>query len=119
MVEAVGLTTIEEPVLPLLQLYATPVLTVSVVVLPLHIILPPLITGDGNEITLTVTLSVAVHPLTSVTVTVYVVVKEGLTDISEVVLPLLQLYNTPPLAVSVAFVPVQIILLPLIVGLGN
>lgn len=57
--------------------------------------------------TVTVVLDVAVHPLADVTVTVYEVLADGETMEVELVLPLLQLYVPPPVAVSVAELPWQ------------
>jgi len=68
------------------------------------------ITGSG--FTVTVTCAVAVHPLLSVPVTVYVVVEEGVAVTEEPVEELrdadgLQVYVLAPLAVSVADAPLQ------------
>ena len=56
----------------------------------------------------TVTLAVFVHPFTSVPVTKYVVLTNGLTEIDETDSPLSQIYVFPPLAVIVAVEPLQI-----------
>jgi len=59
-------------------------------------------------LTVTVLEAVAVQPLAFVTVTVYVVVEPGDTVILVVVAPVLHEYVPPPLAVKVAFCPLQI-----------
>jgi hypothetical protein len=58
-------------------------------------------------LTVIVVVDVAVHPPVLVTVTVYVVVVDGATLMDDDVLPLLQRYEPPPVAVSVALAPVQ------------
>jgi hypothetical protein len=62
----------------------------------------------GAGFTVTVVVQVPLHPLASVTVTVYVVVALGLTVIDAVVAPVLQRNDVPPEAVSVAESPTQI-----------
>ena len=62
----------------------------------------------GAGFTVTVVVQVPLHPLASLTVTVYVVVDVGLTVIEAVVAPVLQRNDVPPAAVSVAEPPVQI-----------
>ena len=69
------------------------------------------IIGVGSALTVTVEEEVAVHPSAFVTVTVYVVFVLGETVIAAVVCGgvVFQLYEVPPLAVSVALSPVQIV----------
>lgn len=55
----------------------------------------------GNGLTVTVVLAVAVQPKALVTVTVYVVVATGLTVVEDVVAPLVQRYEPPPVADNV------------------
>ena len=62
----------------------------------------PVIVHTGSGFTVTVTEHELVHPLASVTVTVYVVVEVGLTVIEAVVAALLHRNDVPPEAVSVA-----------------
>ena len=81
--------------------------------------LSPVMAGVGNGLTVTVTDVAAEHPLTSVTVTVYVVVADGLTEMEVVFCPLLQEYEVPPEAVRVVDSPLQMTLSPVIAGVGN
>jgi hypothetical protein len=74
--------------------------------------------------TLTVTCAVSEHPFASVTVTVYVVVAEGLATGLEPVVALKpvagpQVYEVPPLALKVTLFPVQIVTLFPALALGN
>lgn len=66
------------------------------------------ITQIGAGFTVTVAVQVPLHPLASVTVTVYVVVALGVTVIDAVVAPVLQRNDVPPEAVSVDEPPTQI-----------
>ena len=77
----------------------------------------PLMVMVGNVFTVMVVDAVFVQPLTSVTVTPYV--PALVTVISEVLAPLLQVYDTPPVAVSVVLLPSQKVVLPLIVTVGS
>src|ERR1041385_5492265 len=61
----------------------------------------------GAGVTATVVVHTPLHPLASVTVTVYVVVDVGVTVIEAVVAPVLQRNDVPPEAVSVAEPPMQ------------
>ena len=65
--------------------------------------------GVGNELTVTNRLAVAEQLAALVTVTVYVVVVVGDTEMAAVVAELFQLYEVPPLAVKVALAPLQIV----------
>lgn len=67
-----------------------------------------MIAHNGAGFTVTVVVQVPLHPLASVTVTVYVVVDVGLTVIDAVVAPVLQRNDVPPEAVSVDEPPTQI-----------
>ena len=51
----------------------------------------------------------AVHPFTSVTVTEYIVEEDGETLIEAVVAPVLHTNEVPPLALSVALTPLQML----------
>jgi hypothetical protein len=62
----------------------------------------------GTELIVTVAEQELVHPLASVTVTVYVVVEVGLTVMEAVVAALLHRNDVPPDAVSVDEPPIQI-----------
>jgi len=64
---------------------------VSIVFPPWQIFNSPVMAGFGNGLTVTVTDVAAEQPLTSVTVTEYVVVAVGLTVMEAVDCPLLQL----------------------------
>jgi hypothetical protein len=95
------------------QLYVFALLlALSVVLPPLHIVtFEPAVTVGGG-LTVTVTLALEEHPAL-VTVTVYVVVVVGLAEGLETVVLLnpvdgLQLYEVPPLAVSVTLPLLQI-----------
>jgi hypothetical protein len=59
-----------------------------------------------------------VQLLLFVTVTLYVVFAKGVTVISAVVAPVLHKYVLPPAAVKVVFTPLQIVVIPLILGVG-
>ena len=63
--------------------------------------------ASGAGFTETVLVAVAVQPAALVTVTVYVVIPAGLTLIAEVVSPVLQAYQVPPVPVSVTLCPAQ------------
>ena len=81
--------------------------------------LSPVMAGVGSGLTVTVTDVAAEHPLASVTVTEYVVVAAGLTEMEAVFCPLLQEYEVPPEAVSVVGSPLQMTLSPVITGDGS
>ena len=66
----VGLTIIAVVAAPVFQVYVLPPLAVSVVLLPLHIVVVPLIKAVGFVFTVTVALAVPVHPTEFVAVTV-------------------------------------------------
>ena len=88
----------------------------SVVEFPLQIVVVPLITGTGLEFTVTACDAVPLQ-LPLVTVTVYVVVPTtGVTVMDDVVEPSLQLYVPPPLVLSVVELPLQMVVIPLMVG---
>lgn len=97
-----------------------PPLAVSVALSPVQMIPSLLVAPDisvtvmdgvGSALTVIVEEEVAVHPSAFVTVTVYVVFVLGETVIAAVVCGgvVFQLYEVPPLAVSVALSPVQIV----------
>ena len=90
VVVAFGETVIADVVAPVLQMYDEAPEAVNVVLSPIQIILSPSITIVGNGFTFTVKLVVVVQPFVSVAVTVYVVVTAGVTDIVDVISPLLQ-----------------------------
>ena len=75
---------------------------------PAHMVEEDAVTvAVGSEFTVTVLVTVGAQP--AVTVTTYPVFTVGLTDIVVVVAPVLHLYALPPLAVSVALCPLQIV----------
>ena len=81
---------------------------VSVAEPPAQIVgLGQLIAHEGAGFTVTLVEQVLLHPLDVVTVTVYVVVKVGLTVIEAVVAPVLQRNDVPPDAVNVDWPPTQ------------
>ena len=65
------------------------------------------IDAEGSEFTVIIPDADAVSPLLSVTVTVYVVVTDGVTVIAAVVAPVFHEKDTPPDAASVALAPEQ------------
>lgn len=67
------------------------------------------IAAAGFEFTVTVLEAVPVHPLTSVTVTVYEVVVIGETVMFAVTAALLHEKELPPFAFNVALLPLQIV----------
>ena len=69
----------------LLHKYELPPEAVSVVLLPIQIDVPPEIEAIGSALTCTNLLATAEQPPALVTVTVYVVLTEGLTEIAAVV----------------------------------
>jgi hypothetical protein len=73
----------------------------------------------GTEVMETVCAAEAEQPLPSVTETVYEVVAVGVTTIVAVVAPVDQRYDVPPLAVSVAGLPAQTAVGPLIAAAGG
>jgi hypothetical protein len=103
-----GVTLILDVVKPVLHKYVPPPVAVKVVLVPAHIatLLPASATGIG--LTVTNTLELELHPL-DVAVTLYVVVKIGLTTILAVVAPVLHKYVVPPVAVNVVDKPLQIV----------
>lgn len=114
----VGLTVMLVVVAPVLHRYVPPPVPVSVTEDPAHIapslgVLPEVsdtvIPATGSGLTVIVVDAVAVQPLALVTVTVYGVVPTGVTVMAIVVAPVLQRYVPPPLAVSVADAPAQIV----------
>ena len=70
--------------------------------------LVPEIVTTGDGFTHTVPVAVAVQPAALVTVTPYTVLLTGDAEIGLVFWPEVQLYDTPPVAVSVAVWPLQI-----------
>ena len=103
----------EELVEPVLHEYEPPAPApeaVRVTLAPAQIAPGLLIEAVGGELTVTVLEAVAVHPLLSVAVTLYVVVEAGETVMEELVEPLLHEYEPPapaPEAVSVTLAPEQ------------
>ncbi len=87
-----------------------PPLAVSVTLSPVQIFgAAGVIDGTGSRFTLTVLEAEAVQPFPSVTVTLYVVVDVGETEIEEAFDPVLHEYEVPLLAVSVALAPMQML----------
>ena len=87
---------------------------------PAQIVWLPLIEAVGWLFTVTVCCAVAVQPNALVTVTVYVVVVAGFTEMDAVVCaPTLHKYVPPPVAVSVTAVPLQVAAGPLIPATGS
>ncbi len=105
----VGFTVIEAVVAALLHRNDTPPDAVSVDEPPIQIDgLEPVIEHTGGAFTVTVDVHELVQPLlASVTVTVYVVVAEGVMVIDAVVAPVLHRNDVPPDAVSVDEPPLQ------------
>ncbi len=85
---------------------------------PEQLVVGPVICALGKLLTLMVTEAVLVQLYVFEAVTVYVVDVVGETLIVGPVAPLLHVYETPPLAVSVVFPPKHIVVLPLMVMLG-
>ena len=109
VVVEVGLTVIEAVVADVLHRNDVPPDAVNVVEPPTHIEgLEGAMLHAGAGLTVTVVEHELVHPLASVTVTVYVVVEVGLTVIEAVVADVLQRNDVPPDAVSVEEPPTQI-----------
>jgi hypothetical protein len=94
-------------VAPVLQRNVTPPAEVSVAKPPGQIVTGGQMTHVGLGVTVTVAEHELVHPLASVTVTVYVVVVVGFTVIDAVVAALLHRNDVPPDAVSVDEPPTQ------------
>ena len=97
-----------------LHKYVPPPPAVKIVEPPLQIVTFALVVAVGTVFTVITTDDVAVHPLTFVTVTVYVVVELGVaTGVAEVALLKEpdgnQEYDTPPLAPNVVEEPLQIL----------
>jgi hypothetical protein len=100
----------EDPVwLPGIQVYEVPPVAFSVVLFPEQIfVLLAKISTAGCVSTVSVTDCVAVHPLTLVPVTVYVVVVVGETEtLAPPKLPGIHVYMFPPVALRVAELPWQ------------
>src|SRR5262245_42767751 len=95
-------------VAPVLQRNVTPPADGSIAEPPTQIGCGGKMTQVGTGVTITVVEHELVHPLASVTVTVYVVVDVGLTVMEAVVADVLHRNVTPPEAVSVAEPPAQI-----------
>ena len=96
-------------VAPVLHKKDIPPEAVSVAEPPIQITgLGQVILHTGNGFTVTTLEHELVQPLALVTVTVYVVVTLGLTEIEAVVAPVLQRNDVPPDAVSVDEPPTQI-----------
>src|SRR5258706_457619 len=109
VVVIVGLTVIDAVVAPVLNRKDVPPDAVSVAEPPIQITgLGQVILHTGNGFTVTTLEHELVQPLALVTVTVYVVVTLGLTEIEAVVAPVLQRNDVPPDAVSVDEPPTQI-----------
>lgn len=105
-----GETVMEFVAAPVLHENRTPPLAVSVALAPLQIeIAAGKIEATGSGLTFTVREAEAVQPLSSVTVTEYEVLDEGDTVTKFPVAPVLHEYNAPPLAVSVALPPRQML----------
>ena len=96
-----------------------PPLAVRTVLAPLQIVVVPLMLAVGNALTVTTLLAVAEQLLELVTVTVYVVVVVGLTVRWAFVLLSSHRYVPPPLAVSTVLAPLQMVVVPLMLGVGN
>ena len=75
---------------------------------PMQIALGEVMLQTGAGLMVTMVEHELLHPNESVTVTVYVVVTEGLTVMEAVVAPVLQRNDAPPEAVSVDEPPTQI-----------
>ena len=73
------------------QIKLAPPETVKVVFSPLQMTLFPVMTGSGNEFTLTVIFSIAVQPFASVTFTLNIVVSKGQTITSATLIGLVPL----------------------------
>src|SRR5689334_11950694 len=109
VVVEVGLTVIEAVVAALLHRNEVPPVAVSVDEPPTQIDgLDGVILHVGGGVTFTVAEHELVHPIAFDTVTVYVVVEDGLTVIAAVESPVLHRNDVPPEAVSVAEPPIQI-----------
>lgn len=78
----------------------------------------PVIVAVGRAFTLTVIVSVAVHPKESVVVTVYPVEEVGETVMQEVVALVFHAYVPPPVAQRVEDVPLHIGLVPEMEAVG-
>jgi len=113
-VVTLGFTVIEAVVAPVLQRNDTPPDDVRVDEPPTQIEgLDGVMLHTGTGLTTTVVEQDDVHPLSaSVTVTVYVVVTEGLTVMEAVVAPVLHRNESPPDAVNVFEPPGQMDKLP-------
>jgi hypothetical protein len=119
VVLALGLTIIAAVVTDVFHRYEMPPLAVNVVLCPLQIVVVPPMTTMGNAFTVTNCVLVDVHPLAFVTVTVYVVLALGLTLMATVVAVVDHTYDVPPLAVNVVLWPLQIVVVPVIAGVGK
>ena len=110
---------IDVVVAPVFHKYVPPAVAVKVVLCPLQMVVIPPMVGTGNGFTVTDIDAVPVHPLV-VAVTLYVVgFIVGLTVIVVAVPPVFQLYVPPPVPVKVVLLPLQIVVVPIIVGLGG
>jgi hypothetical protein len=89
VVVADGFCTKTAIVAPVFHKYDVPPLAVKVAADPGHIAPPPAIDAAGTAPTEIVALAVALHPLASVAVTVYVAVAAGAGEIEVVVAPVL------------------------------
>jgi hypothetical protein len=110
VVVLVGVTVIVAPLILLLQLYISPPLALNIEYAPSHML-------DGFAfaimsivvLTFTVTVAVFAQPALEIPVTVYVDVLLGATVIDAPLMPLLQLYVLPPLALKTEFPPIHIL----------
>ena len=91
-------------VAPVFHKYVPPPEAVNVVLFPIIIATSDPALAVGKAFTVTSTASES-DVMPSDTVTLYVVVDEGLTVILAVVAPVLHVYDVPPVAVNVVFDP--------------
>ena len=97
-----GVTVIVLVVSPVFQTLDLPPFTERVTELPIQMVVSLVTVVATVGRIETVTVSVVAHLPFSLLVTVYVVVCEGVTVIEDVVAPLLQTLDVPPLTVRVA-----------------
>lgn len=101
-----GVIEIDDVVCPVFQIYDEPPFAVKVLLLPEQTVVLPLMAAVMGVDTFTFATAEAVHtPL--VTVTVYELETVGVTEMEEVVAPVLQIYVPPPVALILAVAPRQ------------